>query len=550
MSNQHHNDYQNANGTKGVSKLAAIGGKKAEQAIRKVGLKAAKRLGSIALKKIGTGLLVKTAPIWGAVVIIMFLVLGMVSVFLPDVSAEKASDYESLANELGIPAKHLLAFDTVLYENEDLEDRNPNDSAYYFIRIIYERFEPEKTVCEKEGENGECLKSVSQPEKVIEHRELQGRSSIHSFFRSQGQSTEDIPMALNGIRGKPNTRIMVMPLSADVAMEQARFTEEQKEHFNEILEAGFLDEEFPSLGFSMGFGSTCSPNKEINKSSWNNAFANAGVFKNYGDSFIRIAESRGIDPVMMAAIAFHETGYGTSSAVRNKNNPGGLMNPNGSGLFVFSTLDDGLESLGKTLHNRIIKDGKNTIEKLGSVYAPVGAANDPTGLNKNWVPTITKIVQNLGGLTMNCESAGLFPGGIEGASSKSAETIASAGFKWVGNSRYVFGGGRNQSDIGRGYFDCSSFVHWAYLQAGIQLGPLGSVSTETLNKTGKRISINEIQVGDIIFWDTYKRDGHVGIYIGNGKWIGAQSSTGVAVEDLNNSYWRSVFSGHVRRILN
>ena len=37
------------------------------------------------------------------------------------------------------------------------------------------------------------------------------------------------------------------------------------------------------------------------------------------------------------------------------------------------------------------------------------------------------------------------------------------------------------------------------MQAGIDLGPLGSVSTETLNKLGKRISINEIQVGDIIF---------------------------------------------------
>ncbi|MGA5692690.1 NlpC/P60 family protein [Cytobacillus pseudoceanisediminis] len=550
MSNHHHNDYQNANGTKGVSKLAAIGGKKAEQAIRKVGLKAAKRLGSIALKKIGTGLLVKTAPIWGAVVIILFLVLGMVSVFLPDVSAEKASDYESLANELGIPAKHLLAFDTVLYENEDLEDRNPNDSAYYFIRIIYERFKPEKTVCEKEGENGECLKSVTQPEEVIEHREFQGKSGIQSFFRSQGQPTDNIPAALNGIRGKTNTRIMVMNLSVEIAMEQARFSEEQIEHFNEILEAGFLDEEFPSLGFSMGYGATCSPNKEINTTAWNNAFANAGAFKGYGDKFIEIANKQGIDPVLMAAIAFHETGIGTSNALKNKNNPGGLMNPNGSGLFVFATLNDGLESLGRTLHNRIIKDGKNTVDKLGSVYAPLGAANDPNNLNRHWVPRVTEIIQNLGGLTMNCESAGLFPGGIEGASSKSAETIASAGFKWVGNSRYVFGGGRNQSDIGRGYFDCSSFVHWAYLQAGIQLGPLGSVSTETLNKTGKRISINEIQVGDIIFWDTYKRDGHVGIYIGNGKWIGAQSSTGVAVEDLNNSYWRSVFSGHVRRILN
>ena len=36
-----------------------------------------------------------------------------------------------------------------------------------------------------------------------------------------------------------------------------------------------------------------------------------------------------------------------------------------------------------------------------------------------------------------------------------------------------------------------------------------------------------MQPGDLVFFDTYKRDGHVGIYIGNGKFIGAQTSTGL-----------------------
>lgn len=35
------------------------------------------------------------------------------------------------------------------------------------------------------------------------------------------------------------------------------------------------------------------------------------------------------------------------------------------------------------------------------------------------------------------------------------------------------------------------------------------------------------------FFNTYKRDVHVGIYVGNGKFIGAQSSTGVAVADMS-----------------
>ncbi|EDO1100288.1 peptidoglycan DD-metalloendopeptidase family protein, partial [Listeria monocytogenes] len=47
-----------------------------------------------------------------------------------------------------------------------------------------------------------------------------------------------------------------------------------------------------------------------------------------------------------------------------------------------------------------------TIEKLGAIYAPIGASNDPTGLNQNWVPTVTSIAQKFGGLTMNCSNTG------------------------------------------------------------------------------------------------------------------------------------------------
>lgn len=52
----------------------------------------------------------------------------------------------------------------------------------------------------------------------------------------------------------------------------------------------------------------------------------------------------------------------------------------------------------------------------------------------------------------------------------------------------------------------------------------------------------------MVFFDTYKKDGHVGIYVGNGKFIGAQSSTGVAEVDMTKGYWKEKFSGHVRRV--
>lgn len=131
---------------------------------------------------------------------------------------------------------------------------------------------------------------------------------------------------------------------------------------------------------------------------------------------------------------------------------------------------------------------------------------------------------------------------------KSGVAVADVGRKLIGKTKYVFGGGRSQSDIDGGRFDCSSFVHWAFKQTGVDLGPLTSVSTETLKHLGKPISPKNIKPGDVVFFDTYKIDGHVGIYVGNGKFIGAQSSTGVAIADMSKGHWKSVFNGRVNRI--
>nr|WP_271003126.1 peptidoglycan DD-metalloendopeptidase family protein [Listeria seeligeri] len=158
---------------------------------------------------------------------------------------------------------------------------------------------------------------------------------------------------------------------------------------------------------SQGIGDNaggCSISGDINKEKWDAAFAQAGVLSDKGDTFLEIAAKQGIDPVLFAAISFNETAWGTSNAVISRNNPGGLMDSNG--LMTFATLDEGLEAMGLTLHNRIVVDGLDTIEKLGAVYCPVGAANDPTGMNARWIPTVHSIVNKLGGLTSNCSQSG------------------------------------------------------------------------------------------------------------------------------------------------
>ncbi|SHS64178.1 cell wall-associated hydrolase, invasion-associated protein [Mycobacteroides abscessus subsp. abscessus] len=130
-------------------------------------------------------------------------------------------------------------------------------------------------------------------------------------------------------------------------------------------------------------------------------------------------------------------------------------------------------------------------------------------------------------------------------SSGSISTVINAGNKYIGNSVYVFGGGRTASDIANGRFDCSGFVSWAFSQAGVRVG----ASTDTLKNTGTPVSVNEMRPGDMVFFNTYKQDGHVGIYIGGGKFIGSQSSTGVAIANMSSGYWANTFNGRVMRVI-
>ncbi|MCI3984718.1 NlpC/P60 family protein [Bacillus vallismortis] len=132
-------------------------------------------------------------------------------------------------------------------------------------------------------------------------------------------------------------------------------------------------------------------------------------------------------------------------------------------------------------------------------------------------------------------------GGIEGA--------ISVGSSIVGRSPYKFGGGRSQSDINNRIFDCSSFVRWAYASAGVNLGPVGGTTTDTLINKGRAVSASEMKRGDLVFFDTYKTNGHVGIYLGNGTFLNDNSSHGVSIDSMSNPYWKKYFNGNVRRVV-
>lgn len=129
------------------------------------------------------------------------------------------------------------------------------------------------------------------------------------------------------------------------------------------------------------------------------------------------------------------------------------------------------------------------------------------------------------------------------------EKAIESGLKWVGKSPYVWGGGRTEDDVLNGRFDCSSFVHYMYSSAGVQLGDRGSVVTFSLINMGRKVSADEMKRGDLIFFDTYTTNGHVALYLGNGQFLHDAETNGVAINSLTQSYWSATFNGEVRRIV-
>ena len=116
---------------------------------------------------------------------------------------------------------------------------------------------------------------------------------------------------------------------------------------------------------------------------------------------------------------------------------------------------------------------------------------------------------------------------------------------------YVFGAGRNNADIDANIFDCSSWVREVFAQAGINLGPLTETTTNTLAVEGTAVpSVSDLKPGDLVFWNTYKHNGHVGIYLGNGTAIACNSGKGVSLINMSSSHYAPKQSTTMRRIIN
>ncbi|MDO8720419.1 MAG: C40 family peptidase [Polaromonas sp.] len=122
---------------------------------------------------------------------------------------------------------------------------------------------------------------------------------------------------------------------------------------------------------------------------------------------------------------------------------------------------------------------------------------------------------------------------------KASELVVNAmGFLGV---PYKWGG--NSAETG---FDCSGFVRAIYEQS---VGLLLPRKAEQQAAATQQIEKTDLKPGDLVFFNTMRRAfSHVGIYIGDGKFIHSpRAGSEVRVESMGLSYWQHRFDG-ARRV--
>jgi len=120
---------------------------------------------------------------------------------------------------------------------------------------------------------------------------------------------------------------------------------------------------------------------------------------------------------------------------------------------------------------------------------------------------------------------------VAAASGPVASQAASAALEQLGIP-YRYGG------ADRSGFDCSGLIYYSYANAGKAVAR----TTGGLWQTLEPISANKLQVGDVLFFNIEGKMSHVGMYIGERRFVHSPA-TGrtVSIESLDSDFYRLAF---------
>lgn len=103
---------------------------------------------------------------------------------------------------------------------------------------------------------------------------------------------------------------------------------------------------------------------------------------------------------------------------------------------------------------------------------------------------------------------------------------------WATDYRY---GGSTQKGI-----DCSAYT--GVLMADVY-GLTVARTARAQYAESEKIDKADLKQGDLVFFHTRRGVSHVGLYLGNGYFTHAGSSTGVTISNLDDEYWNRKFIG-------
>lgn len=122
------------------------------------------------------------------------------------------------------------------------------------------------------------------------------------------------------------------------------------------------------------------------------------------------------------------------------------------------------------------------------------------------------------------------------------EEVVEFGMQFIGTP-YVWGGTDLQDGV-----DCSGFTQQVFKAFDVEISRVSYMQA----KDGEEVGESELRTGDLIFFDTTGVNNgnisHVGIYVGNGKFIHSESSRGVTISNLASPYYDRNFVKAIRVI--
>lgn len=147
------------------------------------------------------------------------------------------------------------------------------------------------------------------------------------------------------------------------------------------------------------------------------------------------------------------------------------------------------------------------------------------------------------------------PGKVEVAEERPVERRLREAIGYYLAADYKYGG------TDRLALDCSAFVMKVYERAGLKIPR----TTTQQFEAGEPVSFEELRYGDLVFFNKYSskkyaqasiwgrpilpdnKPSHVGIYLGNGRFVHASASQGgVTISSLEQDAWKRSFIGSRR----